>query len=467
MSQPGTPERPLRVAIVGSGPSGFYAAAALLDDRKGASKEHTVEVDLFDRLPTPFGLVRGGVAPDHQKIKNVVRAYNKTAAHPGFRFFGNVRIGEDISVEELRGHYDQVCFAIGCEGSRKLGIEGEDLDGSHSATEFVGWYNAHPDYVDHTFDLGTKAVVVVGVGNVSMDVTRVIAQDPDRLHPTDIADHALAALRDKGVTDVYVLGRRGPAQAAFSPGEIKEIGELEGVDLILPERSYVLDPISAAAFEQDADKQTRKNVEYLAERGAEEPEGHPMRVHLLMCTSPVEVLGEGGKMTGVRCEINELYLTDDGRIRPRGTGQTFELEAGLMFRSVGYKGKPLPGLPFDDWKGTIPNEGGRIVDGDGTPIHGLYVVGWAKRGPSGLIGTNRADSVATVDQMIADLPSLADAPQRSAEQAMAMVDEKAPGHTTWADWETLDAAEVANGEASGRVRVKFPTVEAMLTALGR
>ncbi len=459
-SVPGTPDRPLRVAVVGSGPSGFYAVAALM-----AAKDLTVEVDLFDRLPTPFGLVRGGVAPDHQKIKSVIRAYNKTAALPGFRFFGNVKIGADISVDELREQYDQVCFAVGCEGSRKLGIPGEDLHGSFSATEFVGWYNAHPDYVNHEFDLGAKAAVVVGVGNVSMDVTRVLAQDPERLQPSDIADHALDALRAKGITDVYVLGRRGPAQAAFSPAEIKEIGELEDVDLILPERSHVLDEASAADYEANADKGTRKIVEYLQEVAAAGPAGAPMRVHLLLCTSPVEVLGEGGKMTGVRVEINELYASDRG-IRPRGTGETFEISAGLMFRSVGYKGRPLAGLPTDEWDGTIVNEAGRVMQGD-TPMPGVYVVGWAKRGPSGLIGTNRADSVATVAGMLEDVAGLADAPARSAAAVDSWLQERCPGFTTWADWEALDAAEVAKGEADGRVRVKFSTVESMLKALGR
>ncbi len=456
----GTAERPLRVAIVGSGPSGFYAAGALLNH-----KAVVAEVDLFDRLPTPYGLVRGGVAPDHQKIKNVVRVYDRTAARPGFRYFGNVRVGWDLPVDALRALYDQVVFAVGCEGARSLGIPGEDLPGSWSATEFVGWYNAHPDYVDRRFDLSHRAAVVVGVGNVAMDVTRVLVKDPDLLYPTDIAEHALEALRAKGVTDVYVLGRRGPAQAAFSPAEIKEIGDLDNVDLVLPERSHVLDPVSAEDW-GEADKRTVQNVEYLQARAAAGTRGRPMRVHLLLCTSPVEVLGSGDRMVAVRCEINELVRGEDGRIRPRGTGETFEIEAGLMLRSVGYKGRPIPGLPFDARRGILPNDAGRVIGDDGAPLPGVYVVGWAKRGPSGLIGTNRADSVATVQQMLADLPGLDDrsAPAEARAEAIAR---HCPQHTTWADWEVLNAAEVAAGEASGRVRVKFPTVEAMLEALGR
>ena len=458
----GSSERPLRVAIVGSGPSGFYAAAALFK-----SKELHVEVDFFDRLPTPYGLVRGGVAPDHQKIKNVIRAYSKTASDPRFRFFGHVAIGSDITVAQLREHYDQVCFAIGAESSRKLGIPGEDLPGSFSATEFVGWYNAHPDYVDRQFDLSTGAVVVVGVGNVAMDVTRIIAQSPDRLHPTDIADDALAALRVKSVTDIYVLGRRGPAQAAFSPAEIKEIGELEGVEMVLPERAHVLDPLSAAEYEASADKATRKNVAYLQAKAAEQATGGAVRVHLLLCTSPKVIHGSDGVVSGVTAEINELYEDDRGSIRPRGTGETFEIEAGLVFRSVGYRGIPLAGLPFDERTGRIPNDEGRITESSGSHIPGLYVVGWAKRGPSGLIGTNRADSVATVAHMLADAAQIVEAPARTAATCAQLVSESAPQHTTWADWETLDALEQSRGEVDGRIRSKFATVEQMLKALGR
>jgi ferredoxin--NADP+ reductase len=458
----GSFERPVRVAIVGSGPSGFYAAAALLK-----SKDLNVEVDLFDRLPTPYGLVRGGVAPDHQKIKNVTRAYDKTAADPRFRFFGNVNVGTQVTVEQLRGAYDQVCFAVGAESSRKLGIPGEDLPGSYSATEFVGWYNAHPDYIDRAFDLGTRAVVVVGVGNVAMDVTRVIAQSPDRLHPTDIADHALSALRSKSVTDIYVLGRRGPAQAAFSPAEIKEIGELEGVDLVLPERSVVLDPASAAQYEASAAKSTRKNVEYLQTKAAEGTGDAPVRVHVLLCTSPTVIHGDEGKVSGVTAEINELYEDDRGSIRPRGTGQTFKIDAGLVFRSVGYRGTPLAGLPFDERTGRIPNEEGRITDATGAVLAGLYVVGWAKRGPSGLIGTNRADSVATVAHMLADAAAGGEGASMTSQQAASWVADSAPQHTTWADWQTLDGLERSRGEVSGRIRSKFTTVDEMLKALGR
>jgi ferredoxin/flavodoxin---NADP+ reductase len=448
------------VAIVGAGPSGFYAAAALLKH-----KDLVVEVDLIDRLPTPYGLVRGGVAPDHQKIKNVVRAYEKTANHERFRFFGNVRVGHDVTVSDLRQTYDQVCFAIGAESSRRLGIDGEDLGGSHSATAFVGWYNGHPDFQDLSFDLSTSGVVVVGVGNVAMDVARVLAQDPERLASTDIADYALDALRNSKVTDIYVLGRRGPAQAAFSPAEIKEIGGLEGVDLVLPSHSTEVDPASEGWLNTEGTKNNRKNVAYLQEKAAEGTSGAPRRVHLLMVTSPTAVLGDGDAMTGVQIERNEIYLDDRGNPRPRGTGQTDTLEAGLMFRSVGYRGIPLPGLPYHKAWGIVPNDEGRITDESGTILENMYVVGWAKRGPSGLIGTNRADSQATVAKMVEDARDQP-APQRpSSEQASAFLSSKTARAVTWADWKRLDQLEREAGEAEGQIRRKFTSVDAMIEAL--
>jgi len=428
-------------------------------------KELVVEVDLLDRLPTPFGLVRGGVAPDHQKIKNVVKAYNKTAQHDRFRFFGNVKVGRDVTVAELRGTYDQVCFAMGAESSRSLGIAGEDLGGSHSATAFVGWYNGHPDYRDLSFDLTTRGVVVVGVGNVAMDVARVLAQDPERLANTDIADYALDALRQSKVTDIYVLGRRGPAQAAFSPAEIKEIGELEGVDLVLPPHAHEVDPASAAWLESAGTKNHKKNVAYLQGKAAEGVAGAPRRVHLLMVTSPVAVLGENGQMTGVRTERNEIYLDDRGNPRPRGTGRMETLEAGLMFRSVGYRGVPLPGLPYHQAWGIVPNEEGRITDEEGTVLDNLYVVGWAKRGPSGLIGTNRADSQATVQKMVEDAKASPMTPCSSAAAAAEFLASKSERIVTWNDWEQLDQLERDAGEARGQIRRKFTSVSEMIAAL--
>ena len=464
--QPGSSDRPLRVAIIGSGPSGFYAAAALLKN-----KEHTVRVDMFDRLPTPFGLVRGGVAPDHQKIKNVIRVYNKTAAMEGFRYYGNVRIGSDLSVEELQAHYDQIVFAVGNESDRKMGIPGEDLKGVHSATEFVGWYNGHPDFQDLTFDLaGASRVAVVGNGNVAMDVTRILAADPDELAKTDITDEALLALRKSKVNSVVLLGRRGPAQAAFSPKEIKEIGALETADLVIDKAEVTLDPLSAEWLENEAAPSAKKNVAYLEEAANASSEGAPGNCQILcrFLVSPTEFLGEDGKLNQVRIEKNELQADDKGTPRPRGTGETELLDVDLVFKAVGYRGTPLPGVPFDDRWGTFPNSEGRITGDSGDAMKGLYVVGWAKRGPSGLIGTNGPDSQATVAKMIEDLEAgRVDAASSDADAVDALLRDKQVDVVTWEDWQRLDQDEIERGEKAGKVREKYTNVDSMMAAVRR
>ncbi|MEM9408694.1 MAG: FAD-dependent oxidoreductase [Acidobacteriota bacterium] len=458
----GSPERPLRVAVVGSGPSGFYAIGALF------KSDHEVEVDLFDRLPTPFGLVRGGVAPDHQKIKNVVRIYDKTAAHEKFRFFGNVKVGRDVSVEELLEHYDQVVLAVGNESDRSMGIPGEDLEGVYSATEFVGWYNGHPDFQDRSFGLDRATRVgVVGNGNVSMDVTRILAQSPDDLAETDITDTALEALRNSSVRDIYILGRRGPAQAAFSSKEIREIGELETATLCVDPEAVDLDELSTSWLETQPRSSVR-NVEYLQEKAGAEP-GQGRNVHCKFLVSPVELLGEDGKLRAARIQHNELYASDDGTPRPRGTDLHEELELDLVFKAVGYRGVPIEGVPFHERWGTFHNEEGRITEGEGgAPIPRLYVVGWAKRGPSGLIGTNGPDSQATVAKMLEDLDSLADqaAVARGPESIASLLESREVDWVTYEDWQKLDAEEVRRGEAKGKVREKFTDVASMMTAIG-
>ncbi|MBX2798778.1 MAG: FAD-dependent oxidoreductase [Myxococcales bacterium] len=434
----------MRVAIVGSGPSGFYAAAALL-----GSDRH-VRVDLLDRLPTPFGLVRGGVAPDHQKIKSVVRAYDKTAGADGFRFMGNVDVGRDVTVPALLEAYDQVVLAVGNESARRLGIEGSQLEGTHTATAFVAWYNGHPDHQHHAFDLSCSAAVVVGVGNVAMDVARVLAQDPERLASTDITDTALHALRASQIRDVYVLGRRGPAQAAFSPSEIKEIGELEGVDLIVRPEDAALDPASAAWLEAHGDKQAKQNCALLAEHVGR-PSTAPRRVHVRLHTSPVRFLGDGA-LAQVELGTNRLEATDGGRFRAVDTGERARVAAGISFEAVGYRGVPLPDVPFDDRRGTIPNVEGRVTT-DGTPVPRLYVVGWAKRGPSGLIGTNRADSKATVAAMLEDVAAL---------PAIERPDLPYADAVDWDGWQRIDQHEVAAGQAKGKIRDKVVDVDALV-----
>ncbi len=433
----------MRIAIIGSGPSGFYAAEALL-------KKPGTAVDVFDRLPTPYGLVRGGVAPDHQKIKSVTRAYEKVAAQPGFRFFGNVMLGRDVHVAELRAHYDQIVYAVGNESDRRLGVPGEDLEGSHSATAFVGWYNAHPDHCDRTFDLGCERAAVVGVGNVAMDVTRILAQDPKKLAETDIAEYAQETLAKSRVREVWLLGRRGPAQAAFSTAEIHEIGELESADLVV--RADELPPAEG-----------NKNVEYLAAHVALGEGSKPKKVRLRFCVSPVEILGEGGRVTGLKLERNRLEPDGNGDVRAVGTGQFETLPVGLVFRAVGYRGVKIPGVPFDEKTGKIPNDGGRLLDETGARVPNEYVVGWAKRGPSGLIGTNRQDSVATVHAMGEDLKAGAE----GRPDIVELLQSRGVHFVTFEAWKQLDAHEVQRGADAKKLREKLVRIDEMLKVTGK
>lgn len=451
---------PLRIAVVGSGPSGFYAAEALLKQ-----KDLAVRVDMFDRLPTPYGLVRGGVAPDHQKIKSVVMVYEKVAASPNFRFFGNVMLGRDIQAAELLAAYDQVVYAVGNESDRRLGIPGEDLKGNYSATEFVGWYNGHPDHREKTFDLSQESVAVIGIGNVAMDVTRILAEDPEELAKTDIASYALDALRRSRVKEIYLLGRRGPAQAAYSPAEIQEIGELKSADLVVRQEEVSLDDLSKAGLIEPNDK---KNVDYVTER-AKRGEGSASRkVRLRFCASPVEVIGEGGQATALKIEKNALVSDGRGGVKARGTGQFETVKVGLVFRSVGYRGIPIAGVPFDEKAGKIPNAEGRVLDTQSqAPRVGEYVVGWAKRGPSGLIGTNRADSVATVKAMLEDAAAgrLNLSAAGEPDAAVSLLKKRNVRFVTFSDWKRLDALELANGQRLGKIREKFSRVGEMLAAL--
>lgn len=450
----GSAARPLRVAIIGAGPAGFYAAEALLKQ-----KDLVCSIDFFNRFPTPYGLVREGVAPDHQSIKAVTRVYDKLAANANVRYFGNVTFGRDLSHADLKAYYDQIIYAVGAQSDRRMGIPGEDLDGSVPATIFVGWYNGHPDYRDLTFDLSQERVVVVGNGNVAMDVTRILVSDPDELAKTDIADHALEALRASKVREVVMLGRRGPAQAAFTNPELKEFGELAGVDVIVDPADVELDSASQAALE--GDKTATKNVDMLrayAERGAT---GAPRRIVMRFLVSPVEVLGTDGKVSGVRIEQNTLAVSADGTLRPRGTGVFEDLDCGIILRSVGYRGAPLPGVPFDEATGTIPNVAGRVVQtAGGEPVPGEYVVGWAKRGPSGVIGTNKPDSVSTVQSMLADLETLPGGAEDG--DIAALLHDRGVDYVSYADWKHLDAYETAQGETQGRPRVKVTRVAEML-----
>jgi len=443
-STPGTPDNPLRVAIVGSGPAGFYAAGQLLGD-----KERTVEVDVYDRLATPWGLVRYGVAPDHPKIKSVTRVYEKTAAKPGFRFHGNVEIGVDLSHEELASAYHAVLYAIGAAKDRKLGIPGEELAGSHAATEFVAWYNGHPDYADHDFDLSAKTVVVVGNGNVALDVARMLALDVSELQVTDTADHAIEVLARSSVEEVVVLGRRGPAQAAFTNPELRELADLHDADVVVdaPEGTWVgLEGIEPT---------NERNVEILREYQAAAPKGRKKRIVLRFGVSPVEILGDG-KVQGVRIVRNEL-VDDGGRVSARPTGESEVIEAQLVIRSVGYTGSPLPGVPFDDGRGTIHNQGGRVTHvGTEDHVQGVYTAGWVKRGPSGVIGTNKKCAQETVDLLLEDLDAgRLPEPTTTPNALLEALEERGVEVVDYAGWEQIDAHEKSLGEPHGRPRVKL------------
>ncbi len=462
----GTPARPLRVAIVGAGPTGFYTADHLL-----RNPEVVVEVDMFDRLPTPYGLVRLGVAPDHQKIKFVTNAFDKVAASPRFRFYGGVEFGKDVTLADLQAHHHQIVYCTGAQTDRRMGIPGEDLTGSHPATEFVAWYNGHPDYRDCAFDLSQESVAVVGVGNVAADVVRILCRTPEELATTDIADYALEALRKSRVREVFLLGRRGPAQAAFTNPEIRELGELADADITAIPQEVELDPLSRAAVERSQDRATLKKVEMLREYARRAPTGKSRRLILRFLVSPVELISDGaGRVAAMRLVRNELYATSTGALQPRATDRFEELPVGLVFRSVGYRGVPLPGVPFNESWGVILNDKGRVLDPDTKqPIVGEYAAGWIKRGPTGVIGTNKPDAAETVECMFEDLArgAVLEPTRPEAAAAEALVRQRQPNYVSYTDWLKLNQIEVARGRAQGRPRVKLTSVEEMLAALGR
>jgi ferredoxin--NADP+ reductase len=465
VARPGTGDRPLRVAVIGSGPTGFYVA-----DHLYRQPGLRVEVDMFDRLPTPYGLVRGGVAPDHQKIKAVTAAFDKVAANPGFRFFGNVEFGTTVTIDDLRRHYHQIVYCTGAQTDRRMGIPGEDLEGSHAATEFVAWYNGHPDYQDRRFDLSVERAAVIGVGNVAIDVARILCRSAEELSTTDIADDALEALRASRIREVYLIGRRGPAQAAFTNPEIKEVGELADADVVVPADEAELDPVSRAALERTQDRATAKKVEIIQGYARQPPSGKSKRLILRFLLSPVEVLGDShGRVGGLRLVRTRLEATPTGALQAKPTDQHVTLPVGLVFRSVGYRGVPLPGVPFNESWGVILNEKGRVLEATTKqPVRGEYVAGWIKRGPTGVIGTNKPDAAETVVCMMEDLANECalrpEAPDAAAMERL--VRERQPRYVSYASWLKLNEIEVSKGRPGGRPRVKFTRVDEMLAAAG-
>jgi len=466
MTRPGTEAQPLRVAIVGAGPAGFYAT-----DQLFRTPGLVVEVDMYDRVPTPYGLVRAGVAPDHQKIKAVTAAFDKVAANPAFRFFGGVELGRHLSVDDLRAHYHMVLYTTGAQTDRRMGIPGEDLERSHAATEFVAWYNGHPDYRDLTFDLSQERAAVVGVGNVAADVARILSRTPEELAATDIADYALEALSASRIREVYVLGRRGPAQAAFTNPEVRELGELAGAAVTALPEEVEPDELTRQALERAPDRATQKKIEIIKEYAHRAPTGKPKRLVMRFLVSPVALRDDGtGAVGGMRLVKNRLYATATGTLQPKATDQFEDLPVGLVFRSVGYRGVPLPGVPFNDDWGVILNAKGRVLDPQTKhPLVGQYTAGWIKRGPTGVIGTNKPDAAETVAGMIEDLAR--DIHLRPADPSPAAVEqlirERQPQYFSYQDWRRLDEIETRRGKETGKPRIKFTRVKDMLAALGR
>jgi len=451
----GSESNPLRAAIVGSGPSGFYAAEVLL------RRPHT-RVDMFDALPTPFGLVRSGVAPDHPKLKQVCLVYDRIARSPGFTFLGNVTIGRDLSIAQLRGTYHVVVIACGASTDRRLGIPGEHLPGSHTATEFVGWYNGHPDYQDRKFDFSQAAAVIIGQGNVAADVARILATPVDCLRTTDICEAALAALAESRIRDIYIIGRRGPAQAKFASVELKELGRIRDCVGLCNESDLGLNPASQEELAHPNSDDNRKNVEIFRSFARNVAGPAPRRLHFRFLETPIRINGDS-RVTSITLARNDLVGSKFEQVAA-ATSTSAELACGLVFRSVGYKGVGLQGITFDETSGTIPNAKGRCLDGE-KPVSGLYVTGWIKRGATGLIGNNRADSVETVGSIIEDLAVLDPAPKPGAAGLAPALSRDGIRVVSYADWQAIDVSERTRGQPKGKPREKFTRIGEMIAAV--
>ena len=443
--------RPTRVAIFGAGPSGLLLADALLKAHPGP-----LSIDIIDRLAAPYGLVRYGVAPDHPKIKSVINTFQKTFEDERVRFLGNVAFGIDLTLEDVQKHYDVTAYAVGAAVDRALGIPGEDLPGNLSSTEFVAWYSGHPDQNGREITLDAEAVAVIGVGNVAIDVTRVLAKHVDELRPTDVPPPVLDVLAESKVRDIYLIGRRGPAQAKFTTPELREIGELPNADVFLDPKDLELDPASEAAIAGKSALQ--RNIEVLRGFAAHVPEGRPRRIHFRFLASPIEITGKD-HVEGIVLERNRL----DEKESAVGTGVFETIPVQMVFRAVGYRGIPLPGLPFDKRSHVISNNAGRVIDENGNVLVGQYVTGWIKRGPTGVIGTNKADSAETARAIIEDLPSLPHAPEAAESAVDALLEARGVRVCLWDDWLEIDRYERELGLKEGRAeRIKLTEFDSIL-----
>ncbi len=439
----------LRVAVVGAGPAGLYVTDGLIYQER-----HPVQVDVYDRLPTPFGLLRYGVAPDHLKMKSLARALQRTLDDPRVRLLGNVDVGRDVTVDELRAGYHAVCYCFGAATDKRLEVPGEDLPGSESATDFVTWYSGHPDVPPDRFPLTAETVVVVGVGNVAIDVARILVKDVDVLSSTDLPPHVIDVLRDSVVRDVHLLGRRGPLHAKFTNKELRELGELEGVDIVVDPAALELTLQEQQLLQEHPALQ--RNLDLLVEWSARPPSGAARRLHLHFWKRPVALHGDG-HVTSVLVEPTRL--DEDGRLV--GAGQPEPLTAQLVLRSVGYRGTAIPGLPLDEASCTIPSEQGRVLRA-GRTSPGEYVAGWIGRGPVGVLGTNKADAEAVVERMLADLVD--PRPPVTGPDPVALLAERGVDVVDGEGWSRIDTAEVVRGSGLGRPRTKLATWDELLGA---
>ncbi|MZD05207.1 FAD-dependent oxidoreductase [Streptomyces sp. SID5785] len=451
--------RPLRVAIVGAGPAGIYAADALL--KSEAASDPGVSIDLFERMPAPFGLIRYGVAPDHPRIKGIVTALHQVLDKPQVRLFGNVDYGTDIHLDDLRSFYDAVVFSTGAMADRELRIPGVELDGSLGAADFASWYDGHPD-VPRTWDLSAEKVAVLGVGNVALDIARILAKTAEELLPTEIPPNVHEGLKANKALEVHVFGRRGPAQAKFSPMELRELDHSPNIEVIVNPEDIDYDEGSIA--ERRKNKQTDMVAKTLENWAIRDVGDRPHKLFLHFFEAPQEILGTDGKVVGLRTERTEL----DGTGNVKGTGRTTDWDVQAVYRAVGYLSDELPKLPWDVATGTVPDEGGRVIEEGGTHLSSTYVTGWIRRGPVGLIGHTKGDANETIAHLLEDhAAGRLQTPTTPAPEAVeAFLGERGVRFTTWEGWYRLDAAEKALGEPEGRERVKIVERDAMLDASG-
>jgi ferredoxin--NADP+ reductase len=445
-----------RVAIVGSGPAAFYSAMELL-----RHDDPMVSIDMLERLPTPYGLVRGGVAPDHEKIKSVTKIFERAAGHPRFRFFGNVEFGKDIKRPELLQRYHAVVYAFGSRTDRHLNIIGETLQGSHAASEFVGWYNGHPDYRHHQFDLTSKRVAIIGMGNVAIDCARILCQDPRNLAKTDIADYAFEALLQSEVKEVFLIGRRGPVQAAFTPAELRELLHLPKVDTVIRGSDLELDDYSKEELSK-ASRNIQLNMQILQQIHNQGDRGSPRKLHLCFLISPTKIDGYD-RVESLELVHNEIVK--EGRfLKAKATDEVMHLNVDMVFRSIGYMGEALPELPFDDRRGTIPNDHGQLLDGlEGKLLKHEYTAGWIKRGPSGVIGTNKQDAIETINRLKQNWEtSDASGPRLVQQDLLDLLKQKKIQFVSFEDWKKLEKFEIEQGQRIGKSRQKICEVQEML-----